>query len=206
METETFKIFDENKNEIGTATREDVHRLGYWHETFHCWFISKEQNKTFLYLQLRSETKKDYPNLLDITAAGHLLANEKPADGVREVEEEVGINVTISELVPLGLISYEVTDGKLIDREMAHTFLHIDDFSMNSFKLQEEEVAGMVKVEWNDFVDLWYDQQSEIRVSGFKLDRSRKRIEVNTYVGKARFVPHPKTFYHTVIERIQEKL
>jgi len=84
MENEQLKIFDEYRNQIGIATREDVHRLGYWHEAFHCWFISKEKGTDYLYLQLRSNTKKDYPNLLDITAAGHLLANETVQDGVRD--------------------------------------------------------------------------------------------------------------------------
>jgi hypothetical protein len=62
METEQLKIFDENRNPIGVASREDVHRLGYWHETFHCWFV-------------------------DITAAGHLMADESVEDGVREIKE-----------------------------------------------------------------------------------------------------------------------
>lgn len=70
MENEMLKIFDENKHQIGIATREEVHRLGHWHEAFHCWFVSREEEKDYIYLQLRSDMKKDYPSLLDITAAG----------------------------------------------------------------------------------------------------------------------------------------
>jgi hypothetical protein len=54
MENELLKIFDDNSNHIGFATRDEVHRLGFWHETFHCWFISKEEGTDYLYLQLRS--------------------------------------------------------------------------------------------------------------------------------------------------------
>jgi isopentenyldiphosphate isomerase len=59
MEMERLKIVDQNKNEIGGATREDVHRLGYWHETFHCWFTSRENGVEYIYFQRRSTTKKE---------------------------------------------------------------------------------------------------------------------------------------------------
>src|SRR5690625_3509946 len=69
---EMLNIFDDHKQPIGVATREEVHRMGYWHETFHCWFITLEGNQEYIDFQLRSPQKQDYPNLLDITAAGHL--------------------------------------------------------------------------------------------------------------------------------------
>lgn len=150
--------------------------------------------------------KKDYPSLLDITAAGHLLADETPADGVREVKEEIGIDVTLNELISLGLIAYDVTHGALIDRELAHTYLYINEFSFDSFTLQEEEVAGMVKVEWEDFVQLWKNEQLDIPASGFKLNAAGLKEEWKTYVTKEQFVPHPTAFYHTVIQRIQQQL
>lgn len=102
MNDELLTTFDDNGNITGTAPRDEVHRLGLWHETFHCWFVSKEQDMLHIYLQLRSEHKKDYAGLLDITAAGHLLSDEVPEDGVREVQEELGICVAFEQLIPLG--------------------------------------------------------------------------------------------------------
>lgn len=40
MDSELLNIFNEDKVPIGVATREDIHKYGYWHEAFHCWFIS----------------------------------------------------------------------------------------------------------------------------------------------------------------------
>lgn len=92
MDTERLNIFDKKRVHIGTATRGEVHRRGYWHESIHCWFVSREEDDDYIFLQLRSEHKKDYPNLQDIT--GYLLAHETIADGIREVKEETGIEVS----------------------------------------------------------------------------------------------------------------
>ena len=32
---EMFDVLDENKNKIGTASRQQVHTEGLWHQTFH---------------------------------------------------------------------------------------------------------------------------------------------------------------------------
>jgi isopentenyldiphosphate isomerase len=124
LETELIKTFDENGKETGVATREEVHKKGHWHETFHCWFVSREQEKDYIFFQLRSDIKKDYPNLFDITAAGHILAHESIQAGVREVTEEVGIHVSFLDLVPLGVIKYRIEREDLIDNEIAYVFLY----------------------------------------------------------------------------------
>ncbi|CAM5275178.1 NUDIX hydrolase OS=Lysinibacillus sphaericus OX=1421 GN=LS41612_02185 PE=4 SV=1 [Lysinibacillus sphaericus] len=55
-------------------------------------FTAGLSTRTYIYFQIRSGQKKDYPGLLDITAAGHLLAVETVEAGIREVKEELGVN------------------------------------------------------------------------------------------------------------------
>jgi isopentenyldiphosphate isomerase len=62
MKTEKLNIVDEQYHLIGSATREEVHQKGHWHETFHCWIISKEDGKDFILFQLRSNQKRDFPS------------------------------------------------------------------------------------------------------------------------------------------------
>jgi len=206
METELLKIFDENKNEIGAAPRHEVHRLGYWHETFQCWFVSTEQDTHYIYLQLRSQTKKDYPNLFDITAAGHLLSDESLEDGVREIQEELGVDIPFAQLLPLGKIEYEMINGDLIDREIANVFLYKTNHSLNDFTLQEEEAAGMVKIEFSHFSELWLDKRDTVKINGFQLTKDGGKILIDDEVGQGSFVPHPMNYYETLIQRIKEIL
>ncbi|MGG3661413.1 NUDIX domain-containing protein [Bacillus gobiensis] len=204
MESEILKIFDDQRNEKGTATREEVHKKGFWHETFHCWFVSREDGVEYLYFQLRSETKKDYPNLFDITAAGHLLADETVRDGIREVKEEIGIDLSYHDLVPLGVVKYSLQKEGFLDNEMANVFMYENSIDMHEFELQKEEVSGIVKVEFTQFYKLCTGEADEIRVQGFQMNRDGKQLTLTQFVGKDKFVPHDRIYYEKVLSLIKE--
>lgn len=166
----------------------------------------KIEGKNYLYLQFRSERKKDYPDLLDITAAGHLLANENVQDGVREIKEEIGIEVQFEKLISLGIMEYSVTTADLTDQEFAHVFLYKSNHGFDDFHLQEEEVAGVVLVEFTEFSELWFDKTSSTTITGFKFDHEGNRVMIEQRVGKEQFVPHQASFYQEVVERIKGQL
>ncbi|MBD1373570.1 NUDIX domain-containing protein [Hazenella sp. IB182357] len=202
MESERIKIFDEQWKLIGETTRAEAHRIGYWHETFHCWLICKSEGIDYIYLQIRSEKKKDYPNLLDITAAGHLLVDETIADGVRELEEELGLKVSMDELISLGIIKYCVVQESFIDREIAHVFLYRCKNTIDEFKLQPEEVSGLVKIKFEDFHQLWLGLKEEVRVEGFSINSDGKKEIISEKIGKNKFVPHERLYYERVAKLI----
>lgn len=205
-EQEKLKIFDENRNQIGVAARSDVHRIGYWHEGFHCWFVSNEQGIDYIYLQLRSKNKKDYPNLLDITAAGHLLADESVIDGVREIKEEIGIDVDFEDLIQLGIINYCVVRENFIDKEFANVFLYKCENSFDDFTLQVEEVSGIVRAKFTGFAQLWFGERDEIEISGFEVNHDGNTLIIEENINRDKFVPHQISFYKEVIQKIQEQI
>lgn len=206
MENELLKIFDQNKNPIGVATRKDVHRFGYWHEAFHCWFVSNESGVDYIYLQIRSENKKDYPNLIDITAAGHLLATETVEDGVREIKEELGIEVDYSELFSLGTIHYSVKRETFIDNEIAHVFLYKSEHEFTDYLLQKEEVSGIVKAKLIDFSQLWSGEKSDVLIDGFEVDHDGRQSFFCKKVKKSAFVPHETSYYESIISGITSNI
>lgn len=204
MVTEILNIFDEHQNPIGTATRDEVHRHGFWHETFHCWFLSNDNGTPIVYLQQRSPEKKDYPGLFDITAAGHLLSTETAQDGVREVAEETGIEVTNDELHSLGVVPYSIEGTDMIDNEFAHVFLHHTEHGLNDFRVQPEEVAGMSQVTLQDFVDLWRSKVDEIQSTGFELTEEGTHRSVEHVIRRSNFVPHLLAYFESVIRGMKE--
>lgn len=206
MESEILAIFDEQQNRVGVAPRADVHRIGHWHETFHCWVIAKEDGIDYIYFQIRSAAKKDFPNLLDTTAAGHILAHEEICDGIREVQEELGITVSFNELVSLGVIKNCIIMDDFVDKELCNVFLYQSKESMDQYSLQKEEVSGIVKTEFAAFYELWLGKKTEIKVEGFVIDEAGKNVSINRMVNKNDFVPHERSYYKSIIGLISSEL
>lgn len=206
MEDEQIRIYDHNRKSIGVATRKEVHSVGYWHEVFQCWFVSRENGIDYLYFQLRSDVKKDYPGLLDITAAGHLSADESVEDGVREIEEELGIKVVYKELIPLSVIHASIKSENMIDNEIANVFLYKNDKPFDAFNLQKEEVAGLVRADLNEVYDLWLGKREAVTVKGFKMTNIGEKITMNETVNKQHFVPHQDSYYKTILKEVKRQL
>lgn len=193
---EWLTVVDRSGKEIGIKSRTDVHRDGDWHETFHCWMINRSNENLEIFLQQRSETKADFPEKFDITAAGHLTANETVQDGVREIHEELGIQLELDQLTVLGVIEDVIETENFIDREFAHTYLYT--YAEERFEIDSEEVADVVQINLDDFESLIsgvYEQ-----ANGKSLLKGRE-IEVNS----AELVPHPNTYWEQVISAIKKE-
>ncbi len=206
MDTEILKIFDEQGRQIGTAARDEAHKKGLWHETFQVYFIDVNPEGSTLYLQQRSHRKKDFPRLFDMTVAGHLMEHESVHDGVREIEEEVGIHVSIDELIYLGKMKNIINTNKIADKEFSHVFLYECKIPLESFSLQKEEVDGMVKVDLHDFIQFYYGKCNQLTAEGFMIDQDGKKAMYTRVLSKDEFVPHSKEYTAAVAEAMNSHL
>ena len=206
MSMELINILDKHRNRIGIASRDEVHQKGYWHETFQCWFVQKENNMDYIYFQIRSDEKKDYPSLLDITAAGHILVNETIEDGVREIEEELGITVSNEDLQLVDIIEDCIITDQIIDREFAHVFVYRMKEDSARFTLQKEEVSGIVKADFKDFYRFCLGEMEELKVNGIIREASGKEAVVDKRITKQDCVPHPKTYWTEVAKGLNQIL
>lgn len=152
--SELFDVYDHGLNHIGVKAREDVHRDGDWHQVFHCWVIGRDpEGCPFVVLQKRANDR-DYPGKIDIGAAGHLEAGETARDGVRELEEELGLQVDFDDLIPLGRRLSMVKDGELIDCQICHVYLYECNHPLAAYRYQTDEIAGMLTLNLDDGIDL----------------------------------------------------
>ncbi|KGR81844.1 NUDIX hydrolase [Lysinibacillus odysseyi] len=171
---EKLKIFTEDYKQIGVALRDEAHHFGYWHEVFHCWVIEWIEEEWYIYLQLRSKRKKDYPRQFDITAAGHLLSHEGIEDGIRELQEELGLPTAFCDLHPLGMIPYKIENTSIKDYEFAHVFGYIGKGGFDQFTIQEEELDGIYRLPLEAFLQLVNGTVTAVEMEGYELVHTEK--------------------------------
>jgi isopentenyldiphosphate isomerase len=203
MKDELFDIFDERMNRIGTATRRDTHLNGYWHQTFHCWIVTRGADGPALLFQKRHPDKDTHPNKYDITSAGHLLAGERVEDGVRELEEELGLHVPFADLTPIGTIPIEMRYRELIDREFYHTFLYESDLPLEQYRLQPDEVVGLVRVDAAEASRLFAGETDTVSANGLETGEDGRLVPVSRLLRRSDFVPHGETYYKHVLDAVK---
>lgn len=181
--TEKFDIYDEALRHIGVKSREAVHRDGDWHQVFHCWVIGREPSgDEFVILQIRNDDKDMYPGKADISAAGHLEAGESVADGVREIEEELGLRVKFEDLVPLGCRLGISRYREMVDCQICHVFFYECNLSLADYRYRKEEIAGLLKLPLDTGLRLLSGEVDNVMVEALGLRADRVTIGADDFI------------------------
>ncbi|TDM07892.1 NUDIX hydrolase [Macrococcus lamae] len=194
--TEQLTIVDSNRQYKGVMDREEVHRTGEWHETFQCLFY----DENFVYFQRRSEDKKDFPDMLDISVGGHLSSEEQIEDGCREITEELGITPDTHRLKFIEIVQAEIEiDGleHYIDREFAHIHTyHVTDEELQHINFQDNEVSDLISFEKHLLIQLFNMELDELEgMSVMSGEEAMYRMED--------FVPHAAEYYQKLAKIIE---
>lgn len=199
MTEELIDIYDENMNPIGTASRSQAHSEGLWHMSFHCWIA---RNNKVLF-QLRSKMKTENPNKLAVSAAGHLSSGEKPKDGIREIEEELGIKVNFNKLTKLFTHTQVSRKDNYINNEFNPTYLLESDTDLAELKLQPEEVDGIYEVAIEDMLKLFRGEINSVKISGYKRTEDNHMEKSEIKAKRDDFEPKGSDFYIKTMEAIK---
>ena len=100
---EHYEILDLNGNPTGEVLpKSRVHDKELLHGSVFIWIYNRRGE---VLLQLRDKNKRSFPDVWDVSVAGHISAGDTPlATAVREIEEEIGINVTANELTQVEFV------------------------------------------------------------------------------------------------------
>lgn len=140
---ETIDILDaEGKLTARTCLKSEAHRNGWCHRTIHVWLYTADGR---VVLQQRGAQKKTFPNLWDVSAAGHVGAGEDILEAaVREVYEELGCIISAEKLEKIGVFKEVHHHGpEFIDCEFHHTFIAPLEVPFSSLVAEEQEVAQL---------------------------------------------------------------
>jgi len=200
-------IFDANLKHIGVTNRIKAHMKGMWHKTFHCWIVTEIRGGSILF-QLRSPEMVNFPNLFDISAAGHLMAGEELEEGIREVCEELGVPLSYSSLYSLGYrveVADQENDQK--NREYQAVYLLKLDTPLSEYKPQKEEVAGLLWLEINEGLELFSGKRKDALMYGIVYNKDTDRwIEITRKVTAEDFLPRIQSYYLTICIMAQRLL
>ncbi len=164
---EYLDIYDEYMNKIGSESRDVVHQKGLWHKTVHCWMYDIDGN---VYFQIRADSGKFYT-----TASGHVLAGETVRDAFkREIKEEIGIDTDVSNAIALDIVFWrqDKPQKNWFDRAFSHIYMNELPLTFKDFHFQQDEVAGLIRVNAKDCLDLLMDKKTSINATKITANNS----------------------------------
>lgn len=164
-----------------TALKSEAHRAGWFHPTVHVWLYN---TKGQILIQQRGSQKDVHPLLWDVSVAGHVSAGEKiPVAALREVEEEVGLQLAANDLDKIGIFKAVHDHGaQLMDREFHHVFLSTLKVPLEALTRQKSEVADLKLISLEQFTE---DTLATANPKGY--------------------VPHGIEYYTTIISAIKQR-
>ena len=97
-EEESFDVLDANGALTGVSCpRSEVHACGFFHRAVHVWLLSPATGEVLL--QRRAAHKDSWPDLWDVSSAGHVSAGGASLPSAqRELEEELGLRAPAARL------------------------------------------------------------------------------------------------------------
>jgi len=146
---ETFDILDENGGFTGLVlSRDEAHKTGAWHRAVALYLVNSKKQ---VLLQKRSKHKRTWAGCWDFTCGGHVDAGELGlASIIREAEEELGIDLSASEVRYMCGYRSDNKNEKMWDRHHNEYYIALKDIDIAKIKLQQGEVD---EIKWVDYAD-----------------------------------------------------
>ena len=159
-----------------------VHQYGLYHATVHIWFYTNEGQ---ILLQKRASSKNIFPNLWDVSVAGHIDSGESPMEAaIRETNEEISITLLEGSLSYIGnYFEEKIIDSNCIDREFHFIYIAKLPLPLKQIVFEKNEISALKLLPINDLEDAFKNSEA-----------------------KTAFVPHDITYVKLVTKALQDKI
>lgn len=154
-----------------------AHQNGILHASVHIWLYTPSNE---ILIQKRKENKDTFPNLWDISVAGHIGSGELAITAaIREVKEEIDLTIHLQDLISIGIFEekHHHPNG-IIDHEIHHIYLAQLNCNISELTPQKEEVAALKLIPIQELE--------------------------NNYTNHQLYVPHSPEYYQYVINKLKE--
>ena len=138
---EYIELLDEDNTPNGKRCLKSIaHKNGLYHASVHIWLYTKDNQ---ILIQKRQTNKQAFPNLWDVSVAGHIAYKELPSDAaIRETAEEIGLKIEHSDLRNIGTsTSKHIHSEEFIDRELHHLYICPLQTELSDLNIQISEVS-----------------------------------------------------------------
>ena len=151
---ELWQLYTEDRKPIQGkgADKDSIYSQGLLHGAAHVWIWRKKNGQLEVLLQKRASSKRTWPNMMDISAAGHIDLGETPEKAaIRETVEELGLefNTEQLQLVEVHRMNMAVDE---INTENEFRWVYIAELKEDSnMNLQKSEVSSIIWLPLKEF-------------------------------------------------------
>lgn len=138
---ELLDVLDEEGNLTGNKEDKDIiHEKGLWHREV-CALIRNRKGEYLI--QKRAATKKQAPNKWGMTA-GHVDAGEDFEEAmIREIREELGIEVALEELTPLATFKEAFENETTTNNNYTRYYFYETNRKIEDYTICLEELSEL---------------------------------------------------------------
>ena len=135
-----------------------------WHDVFTFQIISTKRKTAIFQIKNHLHNNLHDKDLIEIIVGGHYRSGEKIEDGVREIKEETGLDVSYKDLIDLGIRQTCVTiNDQYIIREFQHIYLLPLNKELDEYiGFDNDEISDIIEFDIDELIDLLINNKKEI--------------------------------------------
>jgi|GEM_PF-699608 len=146
--SDILKIYDEEFNNIGTRTREEVHRKGLLHQVAHIWMFQWSGDDAYIMIQKRSRKRELFPGKYDLLQTTHFEPEQSYEDAIRDsLKYYLGAKLSNEDITHLGSLRQHIDKGDYHDNALIQVFA----ITVKKALFIMPDTENILKVRFDDF-------------------------------------------------------